>query len=82
MLLLLGHHISGIDRDSAYLTLPAGRDMTTGLLLEDTSAPGGSDDVSGPLGQLRKRLTLLQGTQVNTKSSTFRLKLLTHTHVE
>ena len=56
--------------------------MTTGLLLEDTSAPGGSDDVSGPLGQLRKRLTLLQGTQVNTKSSTIGLELLTHTQVE
>ena len=48
--------------------------MTTGLLLEDTSAPGGGDDVSGPLGQLRKRLTLLQGTQVSATSSTFGLR--------
>lgn len=43
---------------------PAGRDMTTRLLLEDTSAPAGADEATGPLGQLRKRLTLLQGTQV------------------
>lgn len=64
----------GIKYDSACLPLPAGRDVTTGLLLEDTSAPGGGDDVSGPLGQLRKRLTLLQGTQVNAKSSTFGLR--------
>ncbi|CAL5226958.1 g9843 [Coccomyxa viridis] len=42
---------------------PAGRDMTTGLLLEDTSAPAGADEDSGQLGQLRKRLTLLQGSQ-------------------
>lgn len=37
--------------------------MTTGLLLEDTSAPAGADEDSGQLGQLRKRLTLLQGSQ-------------------
>lgn len=37
--------------------------MTTGLLLEDTSAPAGGDEESGQLGQLRKRLTLLQGSQ-------------------
>ena len=41
----------------------AGKDMTTGLLLEDTSAPGAADDDSGQLGQLRKKLNLLQGTQ-------------------
>lgn len=37
--------------------------MTTGLLLEDISPPAdGADD--GPLGELRRRLTLLQGPQV------------------
>lgn len=41
----------------------AGKDMTTGLLLEDISPPAdGADD--GPLGELRRRLTLLQGPQV------------------
>ncbi len=36
--------------------------MTTGLLLEDITPPAdGADD--GPLGELRRRLTLLQGPQ-------------------
>ena len=43
--------------------------MTTGLLLEDTSAPGAADDDSGQLGQLRKKLNLLQGTQACFPSS-------------
>ena len=47
---------------------PVGRDMTTGLLLEDTSAPAGADEDSGQLGQLRKRLTLLQGSQARSAS--------------
>lgn len=41
--------------------------MTTGLLLADPSPPvdgaeGAAED--GPLGELRRRLTLLQGPQV------------------
>lgn len=40
--------------------------MTTGLLLDDLSPPdqaaGEADE--GPMGQLRRRLTLLQGAQV------------------
>ena len=44
----------------------AGRDMTTGLLLDNLSPPdqacGEADEV--PMGQLRRRLTLLQGAQV------------------
>ena len=47
---------------------PVERDMTTGLLLEDTSAPAGADEDSGQLGQLRKRLTLLQGSQARSAS--------------
>ena len=47
----------------------AGKDMTTGLLLEDTSAPGAANDDSGQLGQLRKKLNLLQGTQARLTSS-------------
>ena len=46
----------------------AGRDMTTGLLLEDNSVPAAADEDSGQLGQLRKRLTLLQGPQARHAS--------------
>ena len=52
----------------SYSTACAGKDMTTGLLLEDTSAPEATDDDSGQLGQLRKKLNLLQGTQARISS--------------
>ena len=44
-----------------------GKDMTTGLLLADPSPPADGVDAApedGPLGELRRRLTLLQGPQV------------------
>jgi hypothetical protein len=50
------------------LCCDAGKDMTTGLLLDDpmpplgggTGAEDAQPDDSGPMGQLRRRLTLLQ----------------------
>ncbi|BDA49326.1 probable kinetochore protein spc7 at C-terminar half [Coccomyxa sp. Obi] len=51
-----------------------GKDMTTGLLLADPSPPadgaeGAADD--GPLGELRRRLTLLQGPQKPMEATGF-----------
>jgi hypothetical protein len=40
--------------------------MTTGLLLEDTSPPADDEADQGPLGQLKRRLTLLKGPQVGS----------------
>lgn len=44
----------------------AGRDMTTGLLLDDLSPPDQAQADEGPMAQLRRRLTLLQGAQVGS----------------